>query len=265
MMPVTGAWLSRRDSTRGQATALAERISGRVLLALVIDEQGSVSEASVVEGLCAACDEAALAAAHGLVFRPAQRDGVPVSARIRFAYELLPPPPENTPPAALPAIEPALVEPPPAAAPAAAVDIQVQGESKADRLRHSAQAVEVIGLKDAQQRSADLAEVLARSRGVTVQRGGALGSQTRLSLNGFEGDQIRTFLAGVPLDYAGFSLGIANVPVNLVERVEVYRGVVPARFGADALGGAINLVTQEICLVLRLHFPIRAAHSTHTG
>src|SRR5262249_53412223 len=39
--------------------------------------------------------------------------------------------------------------------------------------------------------------------------------------------------------------GIANVPVGLLERVEVYRGVVPDRFGADALGGAINLVSRE--------------------
>src|SRR5262249_12410456 len=32
------------------------------------------------------------------------------------------------------------------------------------------------------------------------------------------------------------------VPVNLVERVEIYRGVLPVRFGADALGGAVNVV-----------------------
>ena len=39
--------------------------------------------------------------------------------------------------------------------------------------------------------------------------------------------------------------GIANVPVNLIERVEIYRGVVPIRFGADALGGAVNLVSDQ--------------------
>src|SRR5690606_8019422 len=54
------------------------------------------------------------------------------------------------------------------------------------------------------------------------------------------------FLDGVPLHLAGYPFGLANVPVNLIERIEVYRGVVPMRFGADALGGAVNLVTDEV-------------------
>src|SRR5690606_36347202 len=48
-----------------------------------------------------------------------------------------------------------------------------------------------------------------------------------------------------PLELAGHPFGISNVPVNLVDRVEIYRGVVPIRFGADALGGAVNLVTRR--------------------
>src|SRR5690606_39472576 len=46
------------------------------------------------------------------------------------------------------------------------------------------------------------------------------------------------------LEFAGYPFGIANVPVNLIERAEIYSGVVPVRFGADALGGAVNLVTD---------------------
>ncbi len=44
---------------------------------------------------------------------------------------------------------------------------------------------------------------------------------------------------------AGYLSGVGDVPVNLVDRVEVYRGVVPVRFGADALRGAVNLVTDQ--------------------
>ncbi|HVK73941.1 MAG TPA: TonB-dependent receptor, partial [Kofleriaceae bacterium] len=64
------------------------------------------------------------------------------------------------------------------------------------------------------------------------------------TLNGLADDQIRFFVDGVPLEYAGWGLGIANVPVDLVQRVDVYRGVVPIGLGADALGGAIDLVTD---------------------
>jgi len=127
----------------------------------------------------------------------------------------------------------------------APIEVTVRGASEAERLRQSAQAVHVIETEEAQRQTADLGEVLARSQGVGVRRGGGLGSSTRFSLNGLTGDQIRFFLDGVPLELSGYPFGIANVPVNLVERVEVYRGVVPIRFGADALGGAVNLVIDD--------------------
>ena len=118
------------------------------------------------------------------------------------------------------------------------------GLSKADQLRQSAEAVSVVETERAQRESADLGDVLRRTQGVGLQRSGGLGSSTRFSLNGMTDDQVRFFLDGVPLEFAGY-LGIAVIPVNLIERVELYRGVVPVRFGADALGGAVNLVTDD--------------------
>ncbi|MEM6559572.1 MAG: TonB-dependent receptor plug domain-containing protein [Myxococcota bacterium] len=122
--------------------------------------------------------------------------------------------------------------------------VEVRGQSASRTLEKSAKAVSIVNLENARLRSADLGEVLARSSGISVQRGGGLGSTTRLTLNGLTDDQIRFFIDGVPLQLAGFAFGIANIPVNKLERIEVYRGVVPIEFGADALGGAINLVTS---------------------
>ena len=129
-----------------------------------------------------------------------------------------------------------------------ASEIVVTGQriSESQRLAQSAEAVQVVDTTRAQQQSSDLGEVLARVQGVGVRRDGGLGSNVRFSLNGLTDDQVRFFLDGVPLDQAGFPFGIANVPVNLIERVEIYRGVVPVRFGADALGGAVNLVTPDL-------------------
>jgi hypothetical protein len=126
----------------------------------------------------------------------------------------------------------------------AEVTVQVT-RSTAQPLARSADAVSVIDTRTARHESADLGEVLARTRGVAVRRGGGLGSAARFSLNGLYDDQIRFFLDGVPLDLTGFPFGIANVPVNLVQRVEVYRGVVPVALGADALGGAVQLVSDS--------------------
>lgn len=121
----------------------------------------------------------------------------------------------------------------------------VRSRSQFQRLRASAEAVTVLDTSVAKGRAADLGELLARTQGITVRRGGGLGATATFSLNGLEGDQVRMFLDSVPLELAGYPFGVWNVPVNLVRGVEVYRGVVPVRFGTDALGGALNLVSDN--------------------
>ncbi len=127
----------------------------------------------------------------------------------------------------------------------APIDVTVRGPSEAEQRRQSAEAVTVVDTAHAKRQSADMGELLARTQGVGVRRRGGLGSSTRFSLNGLTDEQVRFFLDGVPLELAGYPFGVANVPVNLVERIEIYSGVVPIRFGADALGGAVNLVTNQ--------------------
>jgi vitamin B12 transporter len=124
-------------------------------------------------------------------------------------------------------------------------EVIVRAESAAQRLQTSAQAVKVVEAAEARRHSADAGEVLARTEGVAVQRSGGLGSESRLSLHGLTGDQIRVFLDGVPIEFSGFGLGVSTVPMNWIERFEIYRGVVPIRLGADALGGAIDIVTDQ--------------------
>lgn len=140
-----------------------------------------------------------------------------------------------------------------------AVEVVVQAESNADRLRHSAQAVTVVDTAEAKRESADVGQVMSRSSGVDVRRSGGLGSSARISLYGLTDEQIRFFENEVPLDFVGFGQGIANVPLNLVDRIEIYRGVVPVRFGADALGGAVNLASDES------NQPLSAAASYQVG
>jgi len=125
------------------------------------------------------------------------------------------------------------------------LEVTARGDSEADRRRKSAEAVDVVETEQDQSRSADLGEVVARNEGVNVRRAGGLGSRTRFSLNGLSEDKIRFFVDGVPLRFAGYPFGLSDVPVQFVERVEIFRGVVPSRYGANALGGAVNLVTDR--------------------
>lgn len=155
-------------------------------------------------------------------------------------------PVDEAPPVAPAPVEAADAAPPSDSPPTEGpVEVTVAGaRNDAVRLQRSAEAVNVVGTEKEKRETVDLGEVLARSQGVAVRRDGGLGSGARVSLNGLQDEQVRFFLDGVPLDRAGYPFGVANVPVNLVERVEVYRGVVPIRFGADALGGAVNLVSH---------------------
>lgn len=207
-----------------------------VVLSLTIDATGAVTAAEVVSGLTPELDAEAQRAALGFRFRPALLQGVPVPARVQHPVTVLATPAPPTPRDPTPKARPVPV-------PEGITEVTVRGVSEAQRKRASAEAVVVVETEEARRESADLGEVLARSQGVSIRRGGGLGSSTRLSLNGLGEQQVRLFIDGVPLDVMGFGFNLANVPVNLIERVEVYRGVVPIRFGADALGGAVNLVS----------------------
>lgn len=256
--------------------ALAAGIEGVVGLRLTISKTGEVLKAEVVEPAGHGFDEAALQAVSTFRFEPGQKGSVPVAARIlfRFPFKLPAQPKPAADSAPKPAGEPKenpsptadstpkapsapIPSPTPETSPKSAenagadgqkvVEILVQGEqTEPARLKESAEAVRVVDTHRAKQQSRDLGQVLSGVEGVAVRRSGGLGSFTRFSLNGLYDNQIRFFIDGVPVDIAGFPEGIANVPVNLVDHIEIYRGVLPVRFGADALGGAVNLVPQRL-------------------
>lgn len=125
-------------------------------------------------------------------------------------------------------------------------EVVVRGKTEGIVLKESAVAIEVLDMRAAKLRSADLGQVLAQTKGVSVQRSGGLGSSTRFSVNGLTDDQIRYFYNNVPLDFSAFNFGLANIPVGMLDRVENYKGVVPSVLGADALGGAVNVITRQL-------------------
>jgi outer membrane cobalamin receptor len=123
--------------------------------------------------------------------------------------------------------------------------VTVKGTSAAERLRRSAHAVEVVELERAKQSAVDLGEVLARRSSLKVQREGGLGSMGRYSLNGLSGDRVRFFVDGVPLELTGYQMGIGNVPVGLVDRVELFQGVVPVRSAEPSTWSRMRLSSRR--------------------
>ena len=124
-------------------------------------------------------------------------------------------------------------------------ELQVEGKTQVKALKEQAFNVNVIDAKQLYNTAADLNQALNKTSGVRIREDGGVGSNFSFSLNGFSGKQVKFFLDGIPMDNFGSSLALNNFPVNMAERVEVYKGVLPISLGADALGGAINVVTRS--------------------
>ncbi|TKC06012.1 TonB-dependent receptor [Pedobacter frigoris] len=123
--------------------------------------------------------------------------------------------------------------------------VTVLGRTKAQEVNRQAFNVTAIDATKLYNTTLDISSALDRVAGVRVRESGGVGSNFNLSLNGFSGRHVRFFIDGIPMDNMGSSFQINNIPINVAERVEVYKGVVPMWLGSDALGGAVNIVTGD--------------------
>ena len=124
-------------------------------------------------------------------------------------------------------------------------NVTVVGKSRTQRLREGALAVNAIDVKSLAASISSLSGIVDRTTGVKIREEGGVGSDFDLSINGMSGDAIRFFIDGVPLDTKGSGVTLANLPVSLIDHVEIYKGVVPTWLSSDALGGAVNIVTTR--------------------
>ncbi|HBR97960.1 MAG TPA: TonB-dependent receptor, partial [Gammaproteobacteria bacterium] len=121
----------------------------------------------------------------------------------------------------------------------------VEDDSEELKLTRGPMPVSVIDAERFHGRNISLNEVLKRVAGVRLSQEGGLGSRSTIAIHGLEGKRVKIFIDGSPLNAPDGTLGINDIPIQLIERIEIYKGVVPARFGGDALGGAVNVVTRD--------------------
>ena len=121
----------------------------------------------------------------------------------------------------------------------------VTARSREQKLREGAFAVGALNIRLQASTLQSLTQAIDKTAGIRIREEGGVGSDFDLSINGMSGNSIRYFLDGMPLDAKGSGMTLANLPVNIIERVEIYKGVIPASFGSDALGGAVNIVTNR--------------------
>lgn len=113
------------------------------------------------------------------------------------------------------------------------------------KVKNSAYNATAVNTQELVNTTKTLSEALSKAPGMKIRESGGVGSDMAVTMDGFSGKHVKVFIDGVPQEGAGSSFGLNNIPVNFAERIEVYRGVVPVGFGADAIGGVINIVTPR--------------------
>ena len=107
-------------------------------------------------------------------------------------------------------------------------------------------SVTSIPIDDRLSSAADMASVLDSASGTVVRRLGGLGAYAAVSLRGSSTRQVQVFLDGVPLNPDGAqAVNLSELPLSMLERVDIYRGNAPAAFLASPIGGVVHLVTRD--------------------
>lgn len=95
-------------------------------------------------------------------------------------------------------------------------------------------------------RGLSAAEVLSALPGIQSYKQGGMGSFQTVSIRGIAARNILICVDGVPLnDAGGGAADLGAIDLNGIEKIEVYKDRVPAKFGGAGLGGAINFVTKS--------------------
>lgn len=117
-------------------------------------------------------------------------------------------------------------------------------------------AIKSIEIKNVITQNVLLTDVIDRVSGVRIRRSSSLGDRSDISINGIRGDAIRVYIDGIPMELLYPNFDISTLPIGNVKRLDIYKGVLPVDVGTDALGGGINIITEQ-----KSHNNLRASYN----
>jgi len=123
--------------------------------------------------------------------------------------------------------------------------VTVLGQSENQKIKQAPIRAVFIDTRGVSTQATSLTDLMNRSTGIRIRQNGGVGSRPEISINGFQGKAIKYFKDGIPMDFLGEGYNLSSLPIEMLDHIEVYKGVLPVSLGADALGGAINMVTDS--------------------
>jgi vitamin B12 transporter len=89
-------------------------------------------------------------------------------------------------------------------------------------------------------------EALRAVPGVDVQRSGSPGKLTTIRIRGANATQVQVLIDGIRVkSLTSGDFDFADLPLDDIERIEVVRGPQSTLYGADAVGGVVNIITRR--------------------
>ncbi len=91
-----------------------------------------------------------------------------------------------------------------------------------------------------------LTDILRMQSGVQVTTNGGAGTGTSLFLRGTNSDHVVVLVDGLRINSATLgTTAFENIPLGQIERIEILRGPASSLYGADAIGGVIQIFTRK--------------------
>lgn len=93
---------------------------------------------------------------------------------------------------------------------------------------------------------ATVGDALRRVPGVDVRQSGSFGKTTSISIRGANPSQVQVLVDGVRVKSPTIGQAeLVDISPDLIERIEVVRGPQSTLYGADAIGGVVNIITKK--------------------
>jgi vitamin B12 transporter len=115
------------------------------------------------------------------------------------------------------------------------------------KLEDTLSSVTVIERADIERSQArTLDELLAGVEGVAIARQGGIGQPTSVYVRGGESDHVLWIIDGVRIGSVTTGIpALQDLPLDTVERIEIVRGARSSLYGADAMGGVVQIFTRR--------------------
>ena len=89
-------------------------------------------------------------------------------------------------------------------------------------------------------------DVLRSVPGVDIRRSGSIGKLSNISIRGANANQVQVLVDGVRVKSPTTGQAdLSDISPDLIDRIEVIRGPQSTLYGADAIGGVVNIITKK--------------------